>query len=66
MELLYGVAGSFIVTSLILRFTWWNKLDEMSADTLPADFDERVNRKTPKAGLASTDAAAESSVVFSK
>jgi hypothetical protein len=65
MELLYSVAACFIVTSVILRFTWWNKLDEMSADTLPADFDERVNRIIPKAGVASADAA-EGSVVFSK
>ncbi len=42
--LLAGVAGLVLMTSIILKFSWWNKLDEASADTLPADFDERVAR----------------------
>jgi hypothetical protein len=25
-----------------LKFTWWNKLDEFSRETLPDDFDERM------------------------
>jgi solute:Na+ symporter, SSS family len=38
---LIGVA----LTSAILKFTWWNKLDEASEDTLPEDFDQRVAAK---------------------
>lgn len=37
-----GVASSVLITSIILKFTWWNNLEEASADTLPADFDQRV------------------------
>lgn len=33
-----------LCTSLILKFTWWNKLDELSKETLPADFDERIKQ----------------------
>ena len=40
--LLAGVAASVLITSVILKFTWWNNLDEASADTLPADFDQRL------------------------
>ncbi len=40
--LLIGVAGTVLLTSIILKFTWWNALDEASRDTLPEDFDERV------------------------
>jgi Na+/proline symporter len=40
--LLTGVGISIVVTSIILKFNWWNKLDELSKETLPADFDERV------------------------
>jgi Na+/proline symporter len=40
--LLIGVASIVLVTSIILKFTWWNKLDEAGKDTLPADFDERI------------------------
>jgi solute:Na+ symporter, SSS family len=28
--------------SIILKFTWWNKLDTLSEVTLPLDFDERI------------------------
>lgn len=31
-----------IITSVTLKFTWWNKLDEFSAETLPSDFDEKI------------------------
>jgi hypothetical protein len=40
--MLIGCAVSILVTSLILKFSWWNKLDELSRDTLPDDFDDRV------------------------
>jgi hypothetical protein len=30
------------LTSVVLKFTWWNKLDEAARETLPPDFDERV------------------------
>jgi solute:Na+ symporter, SSS family len=33
---------SILVTSIVLKFSWWNKLDEFSQQTLPADFDARV------------------------
>ena len=38
---------SVLVTSLILKFTWWNNLDAASKETLPADFNERVLGKVP-------------------
>jgi Na+/proline symporter len=41
--ILIGCAFCILVTSLILKFSWWNKLDELSRETLPDDFDERVN-----------------------
>jgi Na+/proline symporter len=40
--LLIGVACCVFLTSVILKFTWWNNLDEASKDTLPADFDQRI------------------------
>jgi hypothetical protein len=43
-EHLTWVLPALVVTSVILKFTWWNKLDEMSKSTLPPDFDERVGR----------------------
>jgi Na+/proline symporter len=39
---LYGVIICLILTSVALKFTWWNKLDEFSRETLPDDFDERM------------------------
>jgi Na+/proline symporter len=33
---------SILVTSIVLKFSWWNRLDEFSQQTLPADFDVRV------------------------
>jgi Na+/proline symporter len=41
-SLLTGALISIAVTSLILKFTWWNRLDEMSKETLPEDFDTRI------------------------
>jgi len=41
-DLLIGVVASVIVTSLILKFSWWNNLDEAGRETLPADFQQRV------------------------
>ena len=31
-----------LVTSVTLKLTWWNKLDMLSKETLPADFEQRV------------------------
>jgi len=30
------------VTSVILKFTWWDTLDDAARETLPSDFDERI------------------------
>lgn len=49
--LLIAVASIVLVTSIILKFTWWNNLDEASAETLPADFDERITRLAPSKGM---------------
>jgi Na+/proline symporter len=49
--LLIGVASIVLVTSIILKFTWWNNLDEASAETLPTDFDERITRLAPSKGM---------------
>jgi Na+/proline symporter len=38
---------SILITSIILKFTWWNKLDESSKETLPTDFDERILTQVP-------------------
>lgn len=40
--ILAGVAASVIVTSIVLKFSWWDGLDEAGKETLPVDFDERV------------------------
>lgn len=40
---IFTVALCIMLTmSVILKFTWWNKLDAASKETLPADFDHRV------------------------
>jgi Na+/proline symporter len=41
-EHLLWVVPILLVTSIVLKFTWWNKLDEMSRSTLPDDFEQRV------------------------
>jgi Na+/proline symporter len=41
-SLLTGALISVAVTSAILKFSWWNKLDEMSKETLPEDFDTKM------------------------
>jgi hypothetical protein len=30
-----GILGVVIVTSIILKLNWWNKLDEASAESVP-------------------------------
>jgi hypothetical protein len=35
-------AGIVAATSVTLKFTWWDKLDMLSKDTLPEDFDQRI------------------------
>jgi len=38
-----GIAvGIVIVTSLLLKFNWWDKLDMLSKETLPEDFELRM------------------------
>jgi solute:Na+ symporter, SSS family len=39
---LVWVLPTIVVTSIVLKLTWWDKLDEMSRETLPADFDAKV------------------------
>ena len=53
-----------LVMSVILKFTWWNNLDDASKETLPADFDERVLGKV-SASAAAVSPGAES-VLLSK
>jgi hypothetical protein len=45
---LIWVSISILLTSTILKFSWWNKLDEMGKETLPADFDTRVRGTVPQ------------------
>jgi Na+/proline symporter len=42
MEMLGMSAAVALATSITLKLTWWNKLDMLSAETLPADADERL------------------------
>jgi hypothetical protein len=39
---LLWVCMSILITSIILKFSWWNRLDELSKQTLPSDFNERI------------------------
>jgi Na+/proline symporter len=48
---------SILITSIILKFTWWNKLDESSKETLPTDFDERVLKQVPTSAPVSPSVA---------
>jgi Na+/proline symporter len=41
-KILAIAVGIVVVTSLSLKFNWWNKLDMLSVETLPADFDLRM------------------------
>jgi Na+/proline symporter len=42
-HMIFTIALSItLIMSIILKFTWWNKLDELSKETLPADFDQRI------------------------
>jgi solute:Na+ symporter, SSS family len=50
--LLYGVVPAIIITSVILKFTWWNRLDEFAKETLPPDFDARVLQSNNEPGGA--------------
>ncbi|HTR81440.1 MAG TPA: sodium:solute symporter family protein [Bacteroidota bacterium] len=65
-ELLYGVIGSLLVTSGVLKLTWWNKLDELSKDTLPVDFDERMKNAAPTNGERVAGVAAVSPATYLK
>jgi solute:Na+ symporter, SSS family len=44
-SLLAEVLVGLVITSVVLKFTWWNNLDEASKDTLPEDFDKRIAAK---------------------
>jgi hypothetical protein len=38
-----GIAAAITaLTSVVLKFSWWNNLDEAARETLPPDFDERI------------------------
>ena len=42
-HIIFTIALSImLIMSIILKFTWWNKLDNVSKDTLPIDFDQRI------------------------
>jgi Na+/proline symporter len=66
INLLIGVVCSFAFTSVILKFNWWNKLDDLSKETLPVDFDERVLHLKPTNGSHAVTATVEGPVAFSK
>jgi hypothetical protein len=34
--------GLMLTMAIILKFTWWNNLDKSSEETLPPDFEQRV------------------------
>ena len=66
-RLLVGIVPSIIITSIILKFSWWNKLDELSKETLPADFDERISKRIlASQGEAAPEVSAEGAVIYSK
>jgi SSS family solute:Na+ symporter len=50
---LIWVSISILLTSIILKYSWWNKLDELSKETLPPDFNERVLGTIPTPVLVS-------------
>ncbi|MFO7447090.1 MAG: sodium:solute symporter family protein [Ignavibacteriaceae bacterium] len=63
---LIGVIISITITSVILKFTWWNKLDELSKETLPEDFDKRVTESVPSNGSEQVSVSPEGPVTYSK
>jgi SSS family solute:Na+ symporter len=66
-RLLIGIVPSIIVTSIILKFSWWNKLDELSKDTLPADFDQRISQRIQLSkGETAPVISPEGAVIYSK
>lgn len=66
-SLLTWVLPCIILTSLILKFSWWNKLDEFSKETLPADFDQRVLKHVaPTNGDGGANVAPDGAIAFSK
>jgi solute:Na+ symporter, SSS family len=50
---LIWVSISILLTSILLKFSWWDKLDELSKETLPADFDKRVLGTVPSSAQSS-------------
>ncbi|MGA3286966.1 MAG: hypothetical protein ABSD46_06050 [Bacteroidota bacterium] len=45
-HLIFTIALSIMLSmSVALKFTWWNKLDKASEETLPTDFDQRIKVK---------------------
>jgi len=58
--------GVLVVASLILKFNWWDKLDETSKETLPADFDEKVKHLSETNGQGNAVTTPEASVAYSK
>jgi Na+/proline symporter len=47
LDVLAWVAAIVIVTSVVLKFTWWDHLEKDSQETLPEDFDQRVIAGVP-------------------
>jgi Na+/proline symporter len=45
--------GVVIVTSLLLKFNWWDKLDMLSKETLPEDFELRMRNGQKSSALVS-------------
>jgi solute:Na+ symporter, SSS family len=56
-HIFYVVVILVVITSIALKFTWWDKLDELSAETMPADFDERIGAPPPAWGRTPAVAA---------
>ncbi len=50
-----GIAAAITaLTSVVLKFSWWNNLDEAARETLPPDFDERIAAAKTQTGRCST------------
>ncbi|HVN47515.1 MAG TPA: sodium:solute symporter family protein [Bacteroidota bacterium] len=60
--LLIGVTCCIILTSIILKISWWNNLERLSKETLPADFDERMKHGVPQQVPASKILTADSAI----
>jgi solute:Na+ symporter, SSS family len=66
LEHLTWVLPVLLVTSVVLKLTWWNKLDEMSRNTLPGDFEVRVGGGASLAGAGKSGVTDEQPIAYSK